>query len=213
MAELQAQYRTHTNRWRPFGQYTFSEANRPQWTAIWEAAGGDLEKVVKYGKSAKYANPHEFAAALHRFLFWMWPESVEVQRGSYDVTRTTDSGGTGVPRPPQFVAQSKRPTSFVGYLKTIAEQHEKEPEDRDWYHAKGITPAGFVQALRVAGKQKDVSDSAVISQVNARVPDLGYRLFEAYLLLTFPEAKPQLSQMRDNLRRVAADIRQEMTAV
>ena len=53
---------------RPYGQYQFSEQERPRWEQFWKSVDGDLSRALKYAENAKLTKPAEFVAALHRFL-------------------------------------------------------------------------------------------------------------------------------------------------
>jgi len=185
MPQLTARYRT--NRWRPYGQYQFSEANRNQWEEFWRASDGDLQEVMKYAEAVKMKDPLNFAAALHRFLFWVWPGT------SFEKT-----------------AQAK-PKSFAAYLQKIAEEHAAEPNDKHWYFKLGCTPSEYVRVLRLEGVD-DADEEYLVTYVNARVPDLGFKLYESYHLLILPQAKATMQEVHENLRKVASELRQILAA-
>lgn len=193
--------RYHTNQWRPHGTYAFSDASRPMWEEIWRAADGDLAQLVKYAEATGKLDPHEWVAQLHRFLFYTYPGVAWLSRYPTD----------GIPRSAADSKGRSRPKDFAEYCRQIAKDHEQSPYDRSWYRDRGVAVTEFIRVLRLEGiDSKEANDEALVSYVNSRIPDLGFRLREAFDLLTIPGEKATIEEVRRSLSRVAQAIRAEM---
>lgn len=184
------------NTWRPHGTYVFSEATRPMWEEVWRWADGDLVKLVKFAETNGKPDPHEWVAQLHRFLFYTFPGVAWLSRYPQD----------GFPRE----AGRARPESFIAYCRQIADDHAEDPYERGWYKDRGVSADEFVRVLRLQNAEDDVPEEALVSHINSRIPDLGFRLREAYDLLTVPDSTAKITEVRQSLQRVAAGIRAEM---
>jgi len=95
---------------------------------------------------------------------------------------------------------------FCKYLDTIANGHEKQPKERHWYTGLGTSHDDFVMVLRQASITEDIESA--IRYVDARVVDLGHRLYEEYIL-SRTGIEFQINQFASNLRKRAAKIEAE----
>lgn len=197
MPELRARYGRPE---RPFGAYQFSEAERPRWEAFWRSVDGDCRRAYKYAKNAKLTNPQEFVGALHRFLFFVWP--------GFDFTKEADDS--------QKKTAARGPKDFRSYVLKVADEHFEEPLNKDWYLDHGCTRSSFVEMLRrvgnMAAEDENDEDEFLVAQVNARVPELGHRLYEKYLLMVLPGAESP-EQIGQELLHIASAIEEELERI
>lgn len=186
---MQLTARLHTNRWRPATSYDFREEARGYWENVWRAADGDLAELVRWAEQTKIGQPGDFVLELHRFLFGIYPGIGWLQRYPKD----------GIP------AHAARgvPSSFLDYLRKLAEEHDSDPFPREWYTWRGVTHGEFVQYLRLEGAPDDASESSVVAEVNAHIPHFGTHLLEAYYLMRHPAMEGQVDNVRANLERIA----------
>ena len=123
-----------------------------------------------------------------------------------------DGTDPAFPQQGSVVITSAKPKSFLAFLRSIADTHDKEPMSKSWYMRYGTTPKKYIELLRLA----DIDDSGddaeddeyLMRRVNARIPDLGFQLYESYLLLVAPKAKAKEKEVLETLTKVAYEIEQ-----
>ena len=171
-----------------WGVYQFGEAQLPQWREFWRACDGDTAKCLEAAKDMGVSDPHNFVGALHRFLFYMWPGDVDLQKGGF--------GRQG----------QAKPKDFLSFMHKIADDHESEPMPKHWYQDLGVTHEQYVGILRAGNVVEPDNEEHLVAYINARIPDLGFKLYSSYLLFRAPRAKATVKKVRESLERVAAKL-------
>lgn len=158
-----------------YGNYIFPEEHRKGWMAFWEANNGDIEKILKFAKSADIVHPEEWADSLYVFLF-----------------------GTFWGNPKLLIQASSK--GFDSFLVQVAKNHENTPKTKAWYHQHGVTQAQFITAIQAASEIADLNQS--ISYVNARIPSLGFYLYSEFLLAKTKQ-KDEIKSVASNMNEEA----------
>jgi len=167
------------------GLYHFSEEHRQGWSEFWHIMDGDLDKIVDWAVKAGIEDPEIWYNELHKFLF-------DVYSGDYRLLRKAAAD------------------NFQSFLASLANNHSNEPKDRRWYTSIGLLPDEFVRILESASELKDIRD--VIHYINGRVPDLGFKLYEQFLLSRTGVQK-KTARIISNLRKKAFEIEAEYGCV
>lgn len=193
---MQLRARIHTNRWRQNAVYLFRDEARHYWERVWQALRGKsatqdaLVEAVKYAESVGKTNPAEWAAQLHRFLFYVYPG---------------DSWLAGYKPGDELPAKSAQASkSFLDYLRDLADDHEMDPFPRRWYAQRGVTPEDFVRYLRLDGVSNDADEIRIVDELDAHMPWVGSHLREVYDLMRHPEMSGRVDEIRRDLERLAS---------
>jgi hypothetical protein len=158
----------------PAGIYHFDEIHRIGWSEFWHEMKGDLDKVVDWAKKAEIEEPEAWVNELYKFLF-----------GTY-------SGNMKL-----YVRGAK--SNFSTFLAQTAANHINDPKDKWWYINRGITHQKFIGVMERAADISEIRNA--IYFVNARIPDLGFKLYDEYLL-------SQAGHL-DDMKRVASGMRKK----
>jgi hypothetical protein len=136
--------------------YMFEPTHKAFWKDLWYEFDGDKEKLIEFAKEGGVSNPEDWFEELHRFLFSVYSSDC-----------------------PNFKTAAK--ASFSTFLKNIVEKHIKDPYDKHWYLAKGVTERGFIKYLERAALLED--DDVAAKFLNSKIPDFGYRLYSEFILM------------------------------
>lgn len=191
---MQLSARLHTDRWRSNAVYLFRDEARHFWETMWTAFAGKGEPIaeaVRYAASIDISNPAEWAAQLHRFLFYVYPG---------DSWLMAYKPGDEIP-PKEKRAQVQQ--SFLSYLRSLADDHEMDPFPRRWYAQRGVTPEEFVRVLRLDGVEAGTDEMRIVDEIDAHMPWVGSHLREVYDLMRHPEMSTRVKQIRHDLERIA----------
>jgi len=175
---LKSAQRFSFNKPAPNNLYHFPREHKAGWQAFWESMDGDTDKILDFAKKSDIDSPEEWFSALHLFLF-------DVFSGNPNLLK---------------VASGK---SFGEFLKQVAENHTKDPKDKNWYVEKGITKNKFIAALERAADIADVKQA--IGYVNARIVNLGFYLYSEYLLAK-TEGKSKLKSVASGMNKQAYEL-------
>jgi len=139
----------------PYNFYHFPDEHLAGWRKFWEEMDGDMDKILGFAETAGVECPNEWFESLHRFLFGIFV-------GDPKLLKCASEDG------------------FKAFLKKTSEEHKKKPMDKFWYSVRGITKNNFIAMMERASEINDVRQC--VAFVNARVKDLGFFLYSAYLL-------------------------------
>lgn len=142
--------------------YMFEPSHKSLWLAVWEEFDGEKEKLLEFAEEGGVSNPEDWVEELHRFLFSVYSSDC-----------------------PTFKTAAK--TDFASFLKVITEKHIKNPYEKGWYLARGVTERGFIQYLERAALLEDPDLS--VKYLNSKIPDFGYKLYSEFLLARSPKKK------------------------
>jgi hypothetical protein len=143
---------------------------------------GDQNKILSWAEKAEIEEPEGWFNELYKFLF-----------GNY-------SGDL------KLLKQAAA-SSFSTFLVQTAENHLNDPKDKWWYTDQGCNHGSFVAALERAAEIENLENA--IYYVNARVRDLGFKLYDEYLLAQAGHLD-KIKSVASALRKKAYDIEVEV---
>ena len=167
----------------PFGIYKFVDKQRPQWEAFWREMEGDIDKIAEFAQKSEVPSPYNWVEQLHRFLFDTF---------------------SGDPRLMKYAAKK----NFGEFLKQVVENHINDPRERAWYASKGVQKRDYISTLERASLFEKPDEAIVF--INARIIDMGAKLYSEYVLSKTPQSK-EIVSIASKLNKQAYKIEQKIT--